>query len=100
MSQVPGGPHSSGVRHVELETPKGINKRCDLPPEAYRVCGISRPKLFHHANSHLQPDHYVPTPFARRKGYNNTGAPIQVQVNQFFVKSFKNVDIFSFDVRR
>ncbi|KAL2261286.1 hypothetical protein VTK26DRAFT_4477 [Humicola hyalothermophila] len=79
MSQASRGQPAPG-KFRELVTPKDINKRCDLPPEAYR------------------PETYVQTPFALRPGYNGNGADIRVGVNQFFVKQFQDIDIFQFDI--
>ncbi|KAK0713074.1 ribonuclease H-like domain-containing protein [Lasiosphaeria miniovina] len=63
-----------------FKIPEGINKRCDLPPEAYAV------------------KERYDTPFARRPAYSATGDNIKVQVNQFRVDNAINQDVWQFDV--
>ncbi|KAK4249992.1 Piwi domain-containing protein [Corynascus novoguineensis] len=66
-------------RHA-LAVPEGINKRCDLPPEAY-----------------WHPDR-VSTPFAVRRGYNTTGQNINVSANQFRIQNVTGRDVYQYDV--
>ncbi|AEO59948.1 hypothetical protein MYCTH_2308664 [Thermothelomyces thermophilus ATCC 42464] len=70
---------SNKQRHV-LAIPEGINKRCDLPPEAY-----------------LNPDK-VNTPFAARRGYNTSGQNINVCANQFRIQNVTGRDVYQYDV--
>ncbi|KAL2151322.1 hypothetical protein VTH82DRAFT_6420 [Thermothelomyces myriococcoides] len=70
---------SNKQRHV-LAIPSGINKRCDLPPEAY-----------------LNPDK-VNTPFAVRRGYNTSGQNINVCANQFRIQNVIGRDVYQYDV--
>lgn len=63
-----------------LELPAGINKRCDLPPEAYW-----------HADK-------VNTPHAARRGYNSTGQNARVGVNQFRIESISGKDVYQYDI--
>ncbi|KAK4150109.1 hypothetical protein C8A00DRAFT_18308 [Chaetomidium leptoderma] len=63
-----------------LEAPAGINKRCDLPPEAY----------WH--------EDRVNTPFATRPGYNSSSQDIRVGVNQFRIQSVTGKDVYQYDV--
>ncbi|KAK4100369.1 Piwi-domain-containing protein [Parathielavia hyrcaniae] len=63
-----------------LEPPSGINKRCDLPPEAYW-----------HADK-------VNTPFASRPDYSKGFQDIRVAANQFRVMKMSGRDVFQFDV--
>ncbi|KAK0625289.1 Piwi domain-containing protein [Bombardia bombarda] len=62
-----------------FKTPEVLNKRVDLPPEAYIVSGF-------------QPE------FAARPGMSNSGKPITVQVNQFAVTQLTNPDVFTYDI--
>ncbi len=45
MSQKPSGKGAAVREKNPLALPEGINKRCDLPPEAYWVSQNSRPCL-------------------------------------------------------
>ena len=64
----------------------GINKRCDLPPEAYMT------------GTYTTGDPKNGAVFAKRPGYNNTGTVANVGVNQFRVTGFKSVTIHQYDV--
>ncbi|SPQ24731.1 a0666294-854c-48b1-a5ab-3a6c7c7f3e10 [Thermothielavioides terrestris] len=79
MSQKAAGRASARERNP-LELPEGINKRCDLPPEAYW-----------HADR-------VNTPYARRTNYNTSGDDIRVGVNQFRIQSVAGRDVYQYDV--
>ncbi len=68
---------------MTFDIPDNLNKRCDLPPEAYTM-------------SHK--DGGLPTPFAKRPGFNTSGMPINIGVNQFRVNQVANVDVYQFDV--
>ncbi|KAK1757283.1 Piwi domain-containing protein [Echria macrotheca] len=72
---------SEGPRALpaEFRVPNGLNKRCDLPPEAYI----------------MDLDH---TRFPARPGFNTTGQTIKVAVNQFRVTNFANMDVTLYDV--
>ncbi|KAL2023731.1 hypothetical protein VTK56DRAFT_1445 [Thermocarpiscus australiensis] len=63
-----------------LAIPQGLNKRCDLPPEAY-----------------FMPDRQN-DPFARRPGFGKAGEKKVVGVNQFRVMSYPTRDVFQYDV--
>ncbi|KAJ4292979.1 Protein argonaute [Collariella sp. IMI 366227] len=63
-----------------LAIPEGINKRCDLPPEAYWFADR------------------VNHPFARRAGYNTSAEPIKVQSNQFRIEKVTSIDVNQCDV--
>ncbi|KAL2135155.1 hypothetical protein VTI74DRAFT_9586 [Chaetomium olivicolor] len=81
MSQTTGGQAAAAAKEKNpLAVPEGINKRCDLPPEAYW-----------HADR-------VNHPFARRAGYNTTAEPIRVQANQFRIESVGSVDVNQCDI--
>jgi eukaryotic translation initiation factor 2C len=45
MSQKPSGKGAAVREKNPLAPPEGINKRCDLPPEAYWVRWNSKPLL-------------------------------------------------------
>ncbi|KAK0725380.1 putative eukaryotic translation initiation factor [Lasiosphaeris hirsuta] len=77
MSTPAAAPQGFRQLPLKFDVPDGINKRVDLPPEAYMR---------------------KPEPFPRRPGYNKAGQPIRVQANQFRVKSVSNVDVFTYDV--
>ncbi|KAK4242909.1 hypothetical protein C8A03DRAFT_28908 [Achaetomium macrosporum] len=79
MSQKMAGQRSSRSDNP-LALPEGINKRCDLPPEAYW-----------HADC-------VNTPFTARPSYNNSGQSIRVGVNQFRVQSVVGKDVYQYDI--
>jgi eukaryotic translation initiation factor 2C len=80
-----------------LELPKGLNRRVDLPPEAYWVRPPSPVNL--NIADHLQhEDRKDYTPFAVRPGYATKGTDIKVLVNQYRVKSVGNRDVFQYDV--
>ncbi|KAL2268366.1 hypothetical protein VTJ83DRAFT_3212 [Remersonia thermophila] len=71
----------SAAKRNPLELPKGLNQRCDLPPEAYW---------------HADRTDY--TPFAVRPGYSKSGTDIRVLVNQFRVESVTGRDVYQYDV--
>ncbi|KAH6615648.1 Piwi domain-containing protein [Chaetomium sp. MPI-SDFR-AT-0129] len=79
MSQHGAGKGAAPKRNP-LQLPEGINKRCDLPPEAYW-----------HADK-------VNTPHATRPGYSTGGQNIKVGVNQFQIKEISGKDICQYDV--
>jgi hypothetical protein len=61
--------------------PKHINRRIDLPPEAYA------PK-----------DNECKYNFPKRTAFNTSAGDINVAVNQFRVLECANVDVFQYDV--
>jgi len=61
--------------------PEHINRRIDLPPEAYS-----------------RNDNQDKRKFPRRPGFNTSGTAIRVGVNQFRVSSLATIDVFQYDV--
>ncbi|KAK3384975.1 Piwi domain-containing protein [Podospora didyma] len=74
------GRQKSEFKRDAFDIPDGINKRIDLPAEAYVMKGRYQAQ------------------FARRPGYNTTGDNIKVNLNQFRVTSLGNPDVWQFDV--
>ncbi|KAK3346748.1 Piwi domain-containing protein [Lasiosphaeria hispida] len=72
---------------AKFDVPEGVNKRVDLPPEAYM--GEKALEVFAGKKEE---------PFPRRPSYNTTGQAIKVQANQFRVITRPDADVFSFDV--
>ncbi|KAK5661715.1 hypothetical protein OQA88_9815 [Cercophora sp. LCS_1] len=76
-----GGPDVGKLPEGGFAIPKGINKRCDLPPEAY-----------------IQDFKEQDQRFVKRPAFSQTGKNVKIQVNQFPVTKFTNVDVNQFDV--
>lgn len=74
-----GGPDVPKLPENGFAIPDGINKRCDLPPEAY-LTNVESQR------------------FAKRPGFGEAGKKAKIFVNQYQVTKFTNIDVNQFDV--